>query len=157
MTLEAILAASPLFAGLDRRQRERLARRMTIRSFDPGTMILRQGTSGVAFYLILDGEVEVAHTVDEEGGASTALATLGPGDAFGEMALLDDGARSSSVTARATTQCALLSRWEFHEELRRSPELAIKLLASLSRRIRLLDERLARHEGTRLVEWQRDR
>jgi CRP-like cAMP-binding protein len=76
--------------------------------------------------------------------ATTSLAMLGPGDVFGEMALLDDGTRSSSVTARAPTRCALLLQWDFREELRRSPEVAIRLLAILSRRIRRLDERLAR-------------
>jgi len=144
MTLEEALAASPLFAPLDRHDRERVIWRMTISSFPAGAVIVRQGDTATAFYLILSGEVEVTHTATADAEASTVLATLGPGDVFGEMALLDDGTRSSSVTALAPTRCALLSRWDFREELRRSPEVAIRLLAILSRRIRSLDERLAR-------------
>jgi len=143
MTLEKALAACPLFAPLDRHDRERVIWRMTVSSYAPGTAIVRQGDAATAFYLILSGEVEVTHTADADARASTFLATLGPGDVFGEMALLDDGTRSSSVTALVPTRCALLSRWDFREELRRSPEVAIRLLAILSRRIRTLDARLA--------------
>ncbi len=141
MTLEEALAASPLFAPLDRHDRERVIWRMTISRFEAGTPIVRQGDTASAFYLILSGEVTHAAEAD---GAATVLATLGPGEVFGEMALLDDGPRSSSVTATVPTRCALLSRWDFREELRRSPEVAIRLLAILSRRIRRLDERLTR-------------
>ncbi len=143
MTLEEALAASPLFAPLDHHDRERIIWRMMISRFDPGAVIVRQGDTASAFYLILSGEVEVTHSAGADGSVLTSLATLGPGDVFGEMALLDDGTRSSSVTASTPTRCALLSRWDFREELRRSPEVAIRLLAILSRRIRLLDERLA--------------
>jgi CRP/FNR family transcriptional regulator len=143
MTLDEAMAASPLFAPLDQHDRERIIWRMTLARFDPGEVIVRQGDTATAFYLILSGEVEVTHAPGAEMSAVTSLARLGPGDVFGEMALLDDGTRSSSVSARAPTRCALLSRWDFREELRRSPEVAIRLLAILSRRIRLLDERLA--------------
>ena len=98
----------------------------------------------MALYLILDGEVQITRS-PEEGGAAV-LAKLGPGDIFGEMALLDDEARSTNVTALAPTTCALLSRWEFQQELRRTPDIAIALLGVLSRRIRQLDERVARYE-----------
>jgi CRP/FNR family transcriptional regulator len=144
MTLEEALAASPLFAPLDRHDRERVIWRMTISSFEAGTAIVRQGDTAEAFYLILSGEVEVTYTADGHGSVTTVLATLGQGEVFGEMALLDDGTRSSSVTATVPTRCALLSRWDFREELRSSPEVAIRLLAILSRRIRRLDERLTR-------------
>ena len=144
MTLDEAMAASPLFAPLDQHDRERIIWRMTIAKLDPGEVIVRQGDTATAFYLILTGEVEATHTADTDMSATTSLAMLGPGDVFGEMALLDDGTRSSSVTARAPTRCALLSQWDFREELRRSPEVAIRLLAILSRRIRRLDERLAR-------------
>jgi CRP-like cAMP-binding protein len=143
MTLEEALAASPLFAPLDRHDRERVIWRMTISSFPTGAVIVRQGDTATAFYLIFSGEVEVAHAPGADEAASMVLARLGPGEVFGEMALLDDGTRSSSVTAVVPTRCALLSRWDFREELRRSPEVGIRLLAILSRRIRALDERLA--------------
>jgi CRP/FNR family transcriptional regulator, cyclic AMP receptor protein len=144
MTLDEAMAASPLFAPLDQHDRERIIWRMTIATFDPSEVVVSQGDAATAFYLILSGRVEVTHAADTDRRAATSLAMLGPGDVFGEMALLDDGTRSSSVIARVPTRCALLSQWDFREELRRSPEVAIRLLAILSRRIRRLDERLAR-------------
>jgi CRP/FNR family transcriptional regulator, cyclic AMP receptor protein len=150
MTLEESLAATTLFGRLNGKQQQRLAKEMTTRRFDSGTVILRQGTSAVALYLILDGEVQISRS-PEEGGDAAVLATLGPGDIFGEMALLDDEARSTNVTAVVETTCALLSRWEFQQELRRTPDIAITLLRVLSRRIRELDERVARYEQRRTV------
>jgi len=151
VTLEEALADAPLFASLDRRHRERLARAMTTRTFEADTTILRQGSSAVTLYLILDGQVEVRRAPEAGAGGTAVLATLGPGDVFGEMALLDDEARSSSVTARQPTTCALLSRWEFQQELHRAPDVAITLLGVLSRRVRQLDERLAQYEERQVV------
>ncbi|MGE3267668.1 MAG: cyclic nucleotide-binding domain-containing protein [Chloroflexota bacterium] len=142
MNLETALRTAPLFSPLDERQRSRIGDLMTIRRFDAGTTILRQGTSAVALYLILDGQVEVSRE-PEEGGRAVSLAHLNPGDVFGEMAVLDDDTRSSSVVAVEPVRCALLSRWELLQELRRHPELSIELIRVLARRIRVLDEKLA--------------
>ena len=146
MNLETALRTAPLFAPLDERQRSRIGDLMTIRRFDPGTTILRQGSSAVALYLLLDGEVEVSRE-PEEGGRAVPLARLKPGDIFGEMAVLDDDTRSSSVTALEPSRCALLSRWDLLQELRRHPELALELVRVLARRIRNLDERVATSEA----------
>jgi CRP/FNR family transcriptional regulator len=142
MNLQLALRTAPLFTTLDERQRSRLGDLMTIRRFDAGTTILRQGSSAVALYLLLDGTVEVSRE-PEEGGRAVRLATLQPGDVFGEMAVLDDDTRSSSVAALEPVRCALLSRWELLQELRRHPDLAIELIRVLARRVRVLDERLA--------------
>lgn len=142
MNLETALHTAPLFSTLDERQRSRIGDLMTVRRFDAGTMILKQGTSAVALYLLLDGEVEISRE-PEEGGRAVTLARLHPGDIFGEMAVLDDDTRSSSVVATEPVRCALLSRWELLQELRRHPELSIELVRVLARRIRVLDERLA--------------
>ena len=146
MNLETAMNTAPLFAALDERQRARIGDLMTIRRFDPGTTILRQGTSAVALYLLLDGEVEVTRE-PEEGGRAVSLTRLRPGDIFGEMAVLDDDTRSSSVTALVSTRCALLSRWELIQELRGQPDLALELIRVLARRIRKMDERLATSEA----------
>src|SRR4051812_13347278 len=145
MNLETALRTAPLFSHLDERQRSRIGDLMTIRRFDAGTAILRQGSSAVALYLLLDGQVEVSRE-PEEGGRAVTLATLQPGDFFGEMAVLDDDTRSSTVTALEPSRCALLSRWELLQELRRHPDLAIELIRVLARRIRHMDERLATAE-----------
>jgi CRP/FNR family cyclic AMP-dependent transcriptional regulator len=146
MNLETALRTAPLFTALDDRQRSRIGDLMTIRRFETGTTILRQGSSAVALYLLLDGEVEVTRE-PEEGGRPVTLARLQPGDIFGEMAVLDDDTRSSSITTLSPTRCALLSRWELLQELRRHPDLAIELIRVLARRIRVMDERLATVEA----------
>src|SRR5262245_5793208 len=142
MNLAHALRTAPLFATLDERQRSRIGDLMTIRRFDAGTTILRQGSSAVTLYLLLDGEVTVSRE-PEEGGRPVTLATLKPGEVFGEMAVLDDDTRSSSITATTPSRCALLSRWELLQELRRHPDLALELIRLLARRIRMMDEQLA--------------
>jgi CRP-like cAMP-binding protein len=142
MNLDFAFSISTIFGSLDIRQRSRLQSLVTVRRFDAGTTILRQGSSAVALYLILEGQVEVTRE-PADGGAPIALATLKPGDVFGEMALLDDDTRSSSVTALEETHCALLPRWELIQELRRQPDLALELLRTLARRIRALDEQVS--------------
>jgi CRP-like cAMP-binding protein len=142
MNIASALRVAPLFATLDERQRSRIGDLMTIRNFDAGTTIIRQGSSAVALYLLLEGRVEVSRE-PEEGGRPIPLAVLEPGEVFGEMAVLDDDTRSTSVTATEPTKCALLSRWELLQELRRHPEIAIELIRVLARRIRSLNERLA--------------
>jgi CRP-like cAMP-binding protein len=146
MNLEDALRSASLFATLDARQRARVQSLMTVRQFDAGTKILRQGSSAVALYLLLEGEVQITRE-PEDGGRPIALATMGPGEVFGEMAVLDDDTRSTSVTATTPTRCALLSRFELHQELKRRPELAIELIRVLARRIRGLNERLAAGSG----------
>jgi CRP-like cAMP-binding protein len=145
MNLETALRSASLFATLNDRQRARIGQLMTIRQFEAGTMILRQGSSAVTLYLLLEGQVEVSRE-PEEGGRAVRLATLDAGDVFGEMAVLDDDTRSSSITALTPVRCALLSRWELDQELKRHPELAIELIRVLARRIRTLNERLAAGE-----------
>jgi CRP/FNR family cyclic AMP-dependent transcriptional regulator len=150
MNLATALRTAPLFAALDDRQRSRIGDLMTIRRFDAGTTILRQGSSAVALYLLLDGEVTVRRE-PEEGGRPVALATLKPGDVFGEMAVLDDDTRCSSIVATAPSRCALLSRWELLQELRRHPDLALELIRLLARRLRVMDEQMAACPGHQAV------
>jgi CRP-like cAMP-binding protein len=71
---------------------------------------------------------------------------LGPGEFFGEMALLDGRPRSASVTATEETQCLVLHRWDFLRELRKNPEIGIAMLSVLSGRIRATNEALGRPE-----------
>lgn len=142
MNLDEALQKSQIFGSLNDRQRSRIGNLVTVRRFEPGTVILAQGTSAVTLYLILDGQVRVTRE-PEDGGTAVSLATLGPGDVFGEMAVLDEETRSSTITALEMVRCAMLPRWELLQELRRQPDLAIELLRIFARRIRILDEQLA--------------
>lgn len=105
--------------------------------FQPGQIIVTQGTPGQAFYLILRGRVEILRDV-------TSLGAFGPGDFFGEMALLDSAPRSATIKAIEETACLMLSSWDFKALLERHPSIAIKLLEVLSRRLRVADERIGK-------------
>jgi CRP-like cAMP-binding protein len=136
-----VLAAVPLFRRLSRRQREQLAGHTTRRSFREGTTIVRQGDTGISFYVVLSGRLRSFREGD--GGAEVDVAELGPGDYFGDMDLIDDLPRSFTVVAEEPTECALLAKWDFHTELREDPDIALALLPVLNAHIRRLDAELA--------------
>lgn len=138
-TTTAELSRVPIFADLPRKALERLNKITRERNFADGDAIFREGDEGVGFFLVKEGNVAVTR-----GGAQ--LTTLGPGDFFGEMALLDHHRRSATVTARGPVKTFAILRSDFVAELESSAELAIHMLAIMSRRLRETDERLAEHE-----------
>jgi CRP/FNR family transcriptional regulator len=135
---EDVLASATLFSELSRRDLKRLAAATITRAYKKGDTIVKEGENAVAFYLITKGRVNVVRGGD--GGSQTALASLGPGEFFGEMAILDSYPRSASVTAVEETECLVLSRWDFLAELRSNPFIAVQMLPVLSRRIRKLQQ-----------------
>ena len=138
MYTEDILASASLFSELSRRDLKRLAAATITRAYKKGDFIVKQGEMAVAFYLITKGHVNVVH--GGEGANQTAMASLGPGEFFGEMAILDSYSRSASVVATEDTECLVLSRWDFLAELRSNPFIAVEMLPVLSRRIRMLQQ-----------------
>jgi CRP-like cAMP-binding protein len=140
--IEETLHGVALLARLTARQRARLARVATTRTFPEGSVIVRQGDTSMSLYVILAGSVRVARE-DEGGGGSIEVEQLGPGGAFGEMGLIEDLPRAATVVAVEPTTCALLAKWDFQNELREDPEIAIALLPVLTGRIRELDTMLA--------------
>jgi CRP-like cAMP-binding protein len=119
------LRSVPLFSGLSQRQLRRLARDFKERSFRAGTEIVRQGhMSGVDFFVIVDGEVSV--TVDGK-----EVGRLGPGDHFGELALIGERERSSTVTALEPVRCVSLASWHFRRFVNANPDVSWKLLRYL--------------------------
>jgi CRP-like cAMP-binding protein len=130
-----------LLSRLSDRQRERLARLATIRSFAPGAQIVRQGDTSMSFYVVLAGAVRIDH--QGESGGSVEVQQLGTGGAFGELGLIEDAPRGATVTATEPTTCALLAKWDFQNELREDPEIALALLPVLTARIRELNALLA--------------
>ena len=137
-TVEQLIQV-PLFRDVPVKALKRLARISRDRDFADGDQIVSEGDEGVGFYLIHSGSVDVTR-----GGSP--LTTLGPNDYFGEMALLDNHRRSATVTARGPVQTFAMLRSDFIAEVESSPDLAIHLLAGLSRRLRDTDARLAAHE-----------
>jgi CRP-like cAMP-binding protein len=141
MSTEDALAQVPLFSQLSRRDLKRLAKGTVTRQFSKGYVIVKEGEQALAFYLIRSGRAEVVKGAGEP--KPRVLNTLGPGDFFGEMAVLDGYLRSASVRALEDTECLILSRWDFMAELRSSPYIAAQMLPVLSRRLREVEAQLA--------------
>jgi CRP/FNR family transcriptional regulator, cyclic AMP receptor protein len=127
------LRGVPLFADLDERELAQVARLFKERHFAAGETVTKEGTGGAAFYLIQSGDAAVS-----VGGASRG--TLGPGDFFGEIALIDEGARSATITATGELTCYGLTLWEFRPLLQENGAISWKLLQALVRRFRALEE-----------------
>lgn len=132
MPHEDTLAAIPLFSELQRSDLSRLGKLATPRTFAAGDTIVSEGESAVAFYVIVGGKVEIT-----KGGQK--LNEVGPGQFFGEMALLDGFPRVATVKAIEDTEVLMLTRWDFTAELRSNPNIAIAMLPVLSKRIRELE------------------
>ena len=118
-----------LFAGMDRRQTEQIARLLKERRFAKGETVIREGTGGAAFFIIASGEARVSNEGVE-------LATLGPGAYFGEVALIDGGPRSATVTAATDLVCYGLTFWEFRPLVERNGTIGWKLLQALAKQLR---------------------
>jgi len=134
MTIPDLFQKVPLFSGVTPEDRMALARAATVRTYRRGDVIVRQGQAGESFFVIVRGRVAV--TILSPEGREVVLNTLGEGDHFGEMALLDDAPRSASVVAQERSDLAILSREVFFELLRTNFVLTKALLAAFSRRLR---------------------
>ena len=128
-----LLSHIPLFCELSRRQLRRLAGTALQRTYPAGTIIVRQGEPGVGLYVLISGRARV-HQESTDGGPRQ-LALLGGGDIFGEMALLDIAPRSASVTAEEDIRALVIPIFDFRTLLHDDVDIAIKLLAVLSRRV----------------------
>jgi CRP/FNR family transcriptional regulator, cyclic AMP receptor protein len=134
MDIEDTLAEVTLFSQLSRKDLKRLAAGTVSRHFDKGDMIVKENELAVGFFLVSSGRAEVVKGA--EGPNPRVLGSLGPGEFFGDMALLDSYPRSASVRALEDTECLVLSRWDFLAELRSNPSIAVQMLPILSRRLR---------------------
>jgi CRP/FNR family transcriptional regulator, cyclic AMP receptor protein len=127
-----MLQSVPIFSGLSDRQLRHLAKDSAGKEFRAGDMVVKQGDKGLAFYLILDGQVEVQRK-------GKRLATLGAGHFFGEMALFDDQVRSADVIATQATRCLVLSKWEFWGFAMGQPRMLRGMLGEMARRLSSTD------------------
>src|SRR5215216_3181306 len=114
---------------MDRRQSEQIARLLKERRFAKGETVIMEGSGGAAFFIIESGQARVSRK-------GIDIAALGPGDHFGEIALIDGGPRSATVTAATDLVCYGLTFWEFRPLVERNGTLAWKLLQALARRLR---------------------
>jgi CRP/FNR family transcriptional regulator len=126
------LARVPLFQGIEAKHLERLARQFRDRTFSAGTEVTREGEPGVGFFVVADGTASVNVGGEEK-------ATLGPGSAFGEMALIDEGPRSATVVATSTLDCLVLTPWDFKSFVEETPTVAWAMLRTLAGRLRAVE------------------
>jgi len=143
-TIDQAIAAMPLLSGLSTRQRKRLSTTATTRSYPAGSVILREGDTSMAMYVLLSGSARVECTGSD--GRSIALGVLNAGAYFGEMGLIDDTVRCTSVIALEPTHCILLGKWDFEKAMRDDAEIGLALLRTLNARVRRLEAQLAAHE-----------
>lgn len=127
-----LLHRIPLFSAFDRRKLERLGMLADEVDVSAGYTLMRQGDSGAEMYVIVSGQV----SVERDG---TRLNTLGPGDFFGEIALLDGGPRTATVTAEQDCRLLVITHREFHSMMDEFPEIASEVLNALAHRIRRLE------------------
>jgi CRP/FNR family cyclic AMP-dependent transcriptional regulator len=116
-----LLKKVPLFSDLDKRELEDIARSMKQRTFSSGQQIAVEGERGVGFFVIEDGQATVTVHGDE-------VRRLGPGDYFGEIALISQGARTATVTADTDLRTYGMTFWDFRPLVEETPGIAWKLL-----------------------------
>jgi CRP-like cAMP-binding protein len=131
MAYEDVIAQVDLFSRLAKDDLARIAKAVVPRTYPPGDQIVKEGDQAVAFYIITKGKVDVRK-------GEKSVNTLGAGESFGEMALLDGYPRSTSVFALEDTECLAMTRWDFTAELNTNPSIAVAMLPILSKRIREL-------------------
>ena len=136
---EDTLARVPLFSSLDKKELQEIGRSCQERKYSPGTVLIKQGDTGVGLYVITKGRVRITQVTDPD-RPEEDLGTASAGDVLGEMALLDDLPRSATVTAIDEVTALLLPVWEFRAAIRNHPEIALKLLSVLSHRLRKVEK-----------------
>jgi CRP-like cAMP-binding protein len=137
---ENVLAHVAFFAGLDADAIHALQELAFRRTFAPGELIVEEGRTGNGAYVVLSGKVEVVRGLPDR---PQVVATFGPGEPFGELALLGDWKRTASVVAVDETTCIGIDRWVFLAYLRREPRLAAAMTRFVAQRLIDTDPELA--------------
>jgi CRP-like cAMP-binding protein len=129
-----VLTRVPLFAGLPDEERERLGKLLHARRYTRGEVIFLEGDEGTALCLIAEGRIRIQLTGAD--GREVVINVYGPGEIFGEIALLDGEPRSADAIAQDAARVFWLQREDFAAFLESHPNAAMMMLASLSRRLR---------------------
>jgi len=127
-----LLARVPIFARLSRRDLERVGQLVEEVDVPAGKVLMRQGATGDEFFLIVEGSVRV-----ERDGR--VLKKRGPGEFVGEIALIDEGPRTATVTCESPCRMLVLAHREFHTLLSEHPDIQLLVLKTLAERVRHLE------------------
>src|ERR687886_1132592 len=132
-----LLERIPLFQGLPHKELERIAQSFKERRFSAGDTVAAEGAGGIGFFVIGDGTATVDVHGEERG-------QLGPGDYFGEIALIDDQARrTATIRAETDLTCYGLTSWDFRPLVETNAEIAWKLLQVMAKRLREAEQQHA--------------
>lgn len=135
---EALIAQSYLFAQVPEWQLKGLAQYAKSKTYKKREVVFRRGDLGTQMYIIVRGAVSL--TTDSEEGKELTFGLLGPGDIFGEIAMLDGGERTATVKAIEPTELLVIEKRDFVPFLEKNPKVAILLLSTLASRVRTADE-----------------
>jgi CRP/FNR family transcriptional regulator, cyclic AMP receptor protein len=119
----------PLFAGLDNKELQQIASSMRERKFRAGDTVTQEGAGGVGFFVVEQGQADVSIGGESKG-------SVGPGDYFGEIALINESPRTATLTARTDMLCYGMTPWDFRPLVEGNPEIAWKLLQSMAEKLR---------------------
>jgi CRP/FNR family transcriptional regulator, cyclic AMP receptor protein len=124
-----MLKKVPLFAGLDDRELDQIAKSMRERHFKAGDTVTQEGAGGVGFFVVESGEADVTIGGDTRG-------TIGPGDYFGEIALINESPRTATITARTDMVCYGMTPWDFRPLVEMNSTIAWKLLTAMAEKMK---------------------
>lgn len=134
------LRSMPLFAGLNEERLRELSKISVRRKFAKKTILFSKGDESDSFYIIMTGYVQAVINSDQ--GREIVLNQFGPGEFFGEFALLDGQPRSATVITRESTELIIIRRDEFHKMVLSEPDVALKLMKILLKKLRLATEKI---------------
>jgi CRP/FNR family cyclic AMP-dependent transcriptional regulator len=138
----ALLGHVPVFEELAPGDLEQVAQVAVPRSFEAGQVVFREGDDSDTCYVLSSGHARALRSHSD--GRSITLATFGPGDIFGELAMFDDEKRSATVEAVDEVEAIAILAADMRRLLREHPDISVKLVTAIARRLRAANERLAR-------------
>ncbi len=137
-----LLGGVPVFSTLERSDLERIAQLAVPRDFEPGEVVFREGDSSDTCYVVSGGRARAIRS--HRDGRTITLATFGPGDIFGELALFEDELRSATVEAIERTSVLGVLGPDMRRLMNEHAEISARLVIALGRRLRETNERLSR-------------
>jgi CRP/FNR family cyclic AMP-dependent transcriptional regulator len=130
----------PLFSGLQESSLQDIANLATKRKYPKNTVIINEGDDTDSLYLINEGKVKIV--LSDEDGKEVIISMLGPGDFFGEMAIIDDEPRSACVITMEPSRFSIIHKAEFNKFMHNNPEATTNLMKSLSQRLRAANKNI---------------
>jgi CRP/FNR family cyclic AMP-dependent transcriptional regulator len=137
-----LLERVPVFSTLEHDDLERIAQLTVPRRFEPGQVVFREGDASDTCYIVREGSARATH--EHADGRTITLATFGPGDIFGELAMFEDERRSATVEAIEPTSVVAVLGPDMRALMKEHPEIATRLVIALAGRLREANERLSR-------------